>query len=96
MIGLVNAIGAAEGARAQSVRDGAQRAEQDQTAKLLPIYSSFQAAAKVLQDTVESLEFTETNRERPPPKGEQSDRFDQVELDGQLHSSLGSLLDVTA
>lgn len=95
MIGLVNAVGAAQASRIQSTeRSAAVREEEPE--KLAPVLSSEQAANYVLRTAVESIEFRESERQRGSPDGEQSDRAAQADLEAKPTGALGIVLDVTA
>lgn len=96
MIGLVNAAGAPETSRVQSaqrtVAEPAPLAER----KLAPILSNERAVERVIQSAVQAIEFVASQAERNLPEGEQSDRFDQAELEADSTRTLGAGLDVTA
>ena len=62
----------------------------------MPVLSGEQAAQRVLQSAVQTIEFTASQAERSLPGGEQSDRFDQAELEANSTCTLGGELDVTA
>jgi hypothetical protein len=96
MIGLVNSAGAPETSRVQSAHRTVVESVLEEGRKLIPILTGEQAAQRVLQSAVQTIEFTASQAERSLPGGEQSDRFDQAELEASSTCTLGGELDVTA
>jgi hypothetical protein len=95
MVGLVNAVGVTAASRELLT----QRSATDRPTpegNLAPILSAEQAANKVLHKAVESMRFQETARQRGSPTGEQSDQFQQADLESRPTGALGTVLDVTA
>ncbi|MCP4247646.1 MAG: hypothetical protein GY778_11405 [bacterium] len=64
--------------------------------RLLPPVDGLDAAERVIQGLVETLEFTEAEDERALPGEQESDRFDQAEQEAGASGSIGTRLDVTA
>lgn len=96
MIGLVNAAGTPETSRVQSAHRTVVESVLEEGRKLIPLLTGEQAAQRVLQSAVQTIEFTASQAERGLPGGEQSDRFDQAELEANSTRTLGRELDVTA
>ena len=96
MIGLVNAAGAPEPTRVQSVFTAAQLAHDAERETLAPIVNGRQAAERLLRSAVETIEFTRAEQLRSIPQGTDSDRFDQADQEGRPTETLGEHLDVTA
>ena len=95
MIGLVNAAGMSDVARAQSAELGAR---QIVGGIFVPIERSEESTAfRVLRSAIEQAEFSEASGERKTPDGEESDRFAQADVEAQDSTAhLGRVVDMTA
>ena len=95
MIGLVNAAGMSDVARASAV---------DQAARsvvggfFLPIERSEDTAGfRVLKSAIKQAEFHRSGEERKLPAGEESDQFAQVETEAREPTeALGQVVDLMA
>ncbi len=96
MIGLVNAAGAPESSRIQSVSSDKMRVPEAERSNVFPLLNNERAAQQVLRSAVNTIEFTAAGAAREVPDGEQSDRFDQAELEAGSSQTVGRFLDVTA
>ena len=96
MIGLVNAAGMPETSRIQSAVRGIVESVLKEGRKLIPILNNEQAAVRILQSAVQTISFTNSEAQRGLPDGEQSDRFDQADLEADPTERLGRDLDVSA
>ena len=98
MIGLVNAAGTPQQARAESVSKSVREQMDDQAKRLAPVLNGEQAASKVLQSAIDALHaMVMPEGERALPTGDQSDRFAQADLEsGITPQTVGGNLDVTA
>jgi len=99
MVGLINAIGTSQSSRVQSEHRDAERTDQQQRSKLLPLLTGVRAAERVLRDTVEAvqtLDSPESELTRPTPSHEQSDRFEQADQEQRATATSGRQLDVKA
>lgn len=95
MIGLVNAAGMSDVARAQAVENAARQVV---GGIFLPIERTDDPAGfRVLRSAIEQTDFSKSSGERKAPAGEESDRFAQADAevrDPTMH--LGQHVDVTA
>lgn len=96
MIGLINAAGASESSRVQSASSRVVESSPKGEGNMIPILNNEQAAARVLRSAVKTILFANGEARRGLPDGEQSDRFDQAELETNTPQKLGEGLDVTA
>jgi len=95
MIGMVNAAGMSDVARAQSAELGARRVV---GGIFLPVERTDEPEGfRVLRSAIEQAEFSSASGERKLPDGEESDRFEQADVEAQDPTTcLGRTVDVTA
>ena len=95
MIGLVNSAGMSDVARAQATEQGMRRVA---GGIFVPIERTDDTMGfRVLRSAIEQAEFRESSGERKAPEGEESDRFDQADVEARDPTMrLGRHVDVTA
>lgn len=95
MIGLVNAAGMSDVARAQATEKAAKAVV---GGIFVPIQRSEEDGSfRMLRSAIEKAEFSDSSGERKTPEGEESDRFAQAETETRDPTAhLGRFVDMTA
>jgi hypothetical protein len=78
------------------VNQGALRARDEEQERLAPILGNEKAVERLVQTLVKTTSLSGENPARTPRDSEQSDRFEQAELEASSGGDLGKHLDVTA